>query len=332
MTRDFVQSIERFACSEGVELVTFEKGQRKEEVARERLGAFGDEEGVLFIGKAQEKAGVVRTERRRNPRTGEPYPWLVKSTAMVNQYYFYCVDRDFGLFFLKFCSYFPYNGKVCLNGNEYLKRQLELEGIAFEALDNGLLSCADPERAQQIADELSAEKIDGLVRKWFARLPHPFSGTDRKAGYTYEVSILQAEFSRTQVFDRPLSGRVFFEQVIRDNHDLGRPNQVQLVFERRITRSTPGRFRTRVLTDGVVPSRTSTTRAPGSSSTTRRAGRCVPRPRSTTRTTSRSGGGCTIFPHSGRSASRPTDVYSTSNGSATTARSARTRFVRRTSR
>lgn len=254
MSREFVQSIERFARAEGVELVGFEKGQRKEQVAHERLGEFGDQEGVLFIGKAQEKAGVVRTERRRNPQTGATYPWLVKSTAMVNQYYFYCVDRDFGLFFLKFCSYFPYNGKVCLNGNEYLKRQLALEGIGFEALDNGLLSCAEPERAQQIADELSADRIDGLVRKWFARLPHPFPGQDRQAGYTYDVSILQAEFSRTQVFDRPLSGRIFFEQVIRDNLDLGRPDQVQLVFDRRVTRRTPGRFRTRVLTDGVVPS------------------------------------------------------------------------------
>jgi hypothetical protein len=31
----------------------------------------------------------------------------VESTAMVNHYYFYCVDEDFGPFFLKFCSYFP---------------------------------------------------------------------------------------------------------------------------------------------------------------------------------------------------------------------------------
>jgi hypothetical protein len=58
----------------------------------------------------------------------------------------------------------------------------------------------------------------------------------------------------TQVLDRPVTGRVFFEQVIRDNLDLGRPDRVQLVFGRRITRRTPGRFRTRVLTDGVVPS------------------------------------------------------------------------------
>jgi hypothetical protein len=43
---------------------------------------------------------------------------------MVNHYYFYCVDEDFGPFFLKFCSYFPYNAKLCINGHEHLKHQL----------------------------------------------------------------------------------------------------------------------------------------------------------------------------------------------------------------
>src|SRR5262245_29710441 len=173
---------------------------------------------------------------------------------MVNQFYFYGIDADFGPFFLKFCTYFPYNAKLCINGHEYVKRQLAKEGIAFEALDNGILSCADPKRLQQLCDGLSAAKIDVLLRKWLARLPHPFTDQDRKAGYRYDVSILQAEFSLTHVLDRPRSGRVFFEEVIRENLDLGRPDQVQLIFDRRVTRQTPGRFRTRVLTEGVTPS------------------------------------------------------------------------------
>jgi len=77
----------------------------------------------------------------------------------VNQYYIYAVDAEFGPFFLKFCSYFPYNAKLCLNGHEYLKRQLTAEGITFEALDNGILSCADPARLQAICDGLDAPRI-----------------------------------------------------------------------------------------------------------------------------------------------------------------------------
>src|SRR3981081_201074 len=69
-----------------------------------------------------------------------------------------------------------------------------------------------------------------------------------------DLSILQAEFSLTQVLDRPVHGRLFFEQVIRENLDLGRPQEVRLIFNRTITRRTPGQFRTRVITQDVTPS------------------------------------------------------------------------------
>ena len=226
----------------------------KDEVTQRYLRRFTKSEGVLYVGKAQEKARVMRTERRRSRRTGGTYPWIVDSTAMVNHYYFYCVDEDFGPFFLKFCSYFPYNAKLCINGHEYLKRQLAKRGVAFEALDNGIKSCADPNLLRRLSDGLSAGRIDRLLRKWLKRLPHPFPPRDRAAGYRYQLSILQAEFSLTQVLDQPVMGRIFFEEVIRENLDIGRPSQVSLVFDRRVSRCTPGQFRTRVITDGVVPS------------------------------------------------------------------------------
>ena len=198
---------------------------------------------------------MLRTERRCDPATGASYAWLVSSTAMVNHYYyFYAVDEDFGPFFLKFCSYFPYNAKLCINGHEYLKRQLAKRGIGFEPLDNGILSCADPEAMQRLADGLTADKIDALLRKWLALLPHPFATSDRQQGIRYDISMLQAEFARTEVFDRPMAGRVFFEEVVRENLDMGRPNHVQLIFNRRVNRRTPTRYRTRVITDGVIPS------------------------------------------------------------------------------
>jgi hypothetical protein len=254
ISKGFIAAMEAFAKQEQIPVVQFRKGQRKDDVAAEYLRRFDKTEGVLFLGKAQEKTPVFRTERRRSETTGGTYPWLVPSTAMVNHFYVYCVDRDFGPFFLKFSTYFPYNAKLCLNGHEYAKRQLMQKGIGFEALDNGVLRCDDPKRLQAICEGLSAEKIDALLRKWLRKLPHPFTAADRRAGYRYEISILQAEFSLTQVLDRPVTGRVFFEGVIRENLDIGRPSQVQLIFDRKVSRRTPGRFRTRVITEGVVPS------------------------------------------------------------------------------
>jgi hypothetical protein len=261
ISKSFVASIHRFAAQHEIPWVDFVRGQRKDDVAHGYLAEFeaaGRTEGVLFIGRAQEKNVVFRTEKRRNPVTGATYPWLVRATGVINQFYCYCVDADFGPFFLKFCSYFPYNAKLCLNGHEWSKRQAAKAGIGFTALDNGFATVDDPVAVQRICDRLSPAKIDRLLRKWLGILPHPFTRADRAAGYRYDISVLQAEFSLTQMLDRPVSGRVFFEEVIRENLDIGRPDYVGLVFDRQIrTRGkhpTPGRFRTRVLTAGVTPS------------------------------------------------------------------------------
>jgi len=236
----FVTAIRRYAHDHRVPLIDFVKGQRKDDVAHEYLVRSEGSEQVLFIGRAQEKTRVFRTERRHNPTTGAAYPWIVTATAMVNCFYIYAVDDDFGPFFLKFGSYFPYTGRLCLNGHEYAKRQAAKAGIGFTALDNGFAAIhpADVVAVQAICDGLSAEAIDALLRKWLARLPHPFTPADRAAGYRYQLSILQAEFSLTQVLDKSVSGRIFFEQTIRDNLDIGRPDQVALIFNRHRRRNT----------------------------------------------------------------------------------------------
>jgi hypothetical protein len=80
---------------------------------------------------------------------------------------------------------------------------------------------------------------------------------DRAAGYDHRLAIAQLEVSLTDVFDRPVQGRHFFEALIRENLDLGRPDRVGLLFPFRIRRTTPAPtfgYRTRVITDGVQPS------------------------------------------------------------------------------
>jgi hypothetical protein len=92
------------------------------------------------------------------------------------------------------------------------QRQAAKAGIEFDALDNGLAAVADPDAVQRIYDGLIQETIDRLLRKWLARLPHPYSPQDRAAGHRYDLSILQSEFSLTQMLDQPVSGRAFFER------------------------------------------------------------------------------------------------------------------------
>jgi len=165
ISRDFARRIERFVRQEGIAVHRFAKGERKDEETQRRLRTFKPAEGVLYLGTAQEKFTAVRTEKRRNPATGQTYPWLVRGSVLAKVYYWYIVDGDFGPLFIKFGSYFPYPVKVCVNGHEFLLRQLAQAGVAHEALDNGLFSCAEPARAQRIAAALDERTIGRRLRQ-----------------------------------------------------------------------------------------------------------------------------------------------------------------------
>ena len=154
--------------------------ERKDEVTQRYLAGFTGTEGVLYAGRAQEKSNVWRTQRRYHA-DGSSYAWLVKTSALVNFFYFYCVDADFGPFFVKFCTYFPYTAKLCINGNEWAKRQAARAGIGFEPLDNGFAACrrrggaaghlrpARPARHRRAAAQVAAQSAAPVHRRGHRR-------------------------------------------------------------------------------------------------------------------------------------------------------------------
>ena len=249
VTEKFREAVKAMSERQQIPVYQFDHKERKDEVANQIRRQRRVCDGIVFIGVAQEKAQAFQGKKINGQ-----FEYTRDKTVYVNHYYFYIDDADFGPLFIKVCSYAPWGTKLCLNGHEWAKRQLEKRGIAYQALDNGFLSCEDPEELQEICDSLGPEEIDRLFRKWLKRLPLPLRAEDRAAGYDWSLSIWQMEVSLTQIFDRPLRGREFFEEIIRDNLDLGRPDRVQLIFDRVVTKKTPGEFRTRVIQDGVHPS------------------------------------------------------------------------------
>jgi hypothetical protein len=251
----FIQAVQGFAAQQQVPVVTFERDQRKDDVATEYRAHFAADEGVVFIGVAQEKANSFKCHKATGPQGGTSFTFS-RQPVFVNQLYFYLQDREWGPAFIKVGTYLPYPVRVCLNGHEWVKQQLRHEGMAFESLDNGFRWCADPVRLQQVADALGPRDVQAFFDRWVQRLPWPLAAEDRQAGYRHLLTIWQLEVSLTQVFTQPVWGRRFFEAVIRANLDLGRPDQVSLLFPIRPTRRTPSPpsgYRTRVITAGVIP-------------------------------------------------------------------------------
>jgi hypothetical protein len=252
----FGTAVEHFVARHAIPFVKFETGQDKDTIATAHRARFTAREGVVMLGVAQEKMRAFKAHKRTGPGTKVTFDFSRQWVA-VNQYYFYVHDRDWGPAFVKIGTYLPYPIKICLNGHEWVKQQLRHQRVRFESLDNGFLSCADPATLQRVCDALGAADVQAFFDRWSQRLPWPVTAADRAAGYDHRLAINQLEVSLTQVFHRPVHGRHFFEAVIRENLDLGRPDRVKLLFPLRLTRATPPPefgYRTRVITDGVQPS------------------------------------------------------------------------------
>jgi hypothetical protein len=245
--------VKAFAAAQGLEIYEFKKTDVKEEIAKERLGLFERASGVVLIGKAQEKTSAYKG-KRADKEDGKVWFNYSRQDVWVTHYYFYILDEEFGFGFIKVCTYVPFEVKVCFNGHAWAKQRLRQEGIDFEALDNGFATCTDPNRLQEICHALSAEKIQAYFDRWVDQIPWPLGTAERAAGYGHQLSIWQLEVSRTQIFVDPDQGRSLVESIIRDNLDLGRPDRVSLLFERRVTKATPGELHTRVIQHGVLPS------------------------------------------------------------------------------
>ena len=96
MTERFAADIRHYIDTRRLDLVRFAKGQSKDQVAKEYLAGHDGGECILFAGVAQEKTRVWRTRQRTDSVTGKRYPWLCQEQAMVNHWYFYGFDADFG--------------------------------------------------------------------------------------------------------------------------------------------------------------------------------------------------------------------------------------------
>jgi len=250
----FRKAVTEYAAAHDVEVIRFAKGERKLDVMRPHLDRLSHEgrTGVAAIGVAQEFQRVFTgtTYHPDDGGGGVPRFGYHKADRRVTAYYFYVVDEVFGPAFIKVCAYFPYPVKIWLNGHEYAKRAATAAGIGFTELDNGFAATDDPAGLQRVCAGLGPGTIAGFCERWWARLPLPLSDADRAGGYWWDIAMRQVEVSRTVVFDQPRHARGFFEALCTDNLDIGRPEQMQIIFGRRVRTPPPEGYRTRLLRAG----------------------------------------------------------------------------------
>ena len=230
----FRREVRAWAQANGIPVITFKAGERKAEVMAPYLeaAASAGRSQIVAVGCAQEFQ-LVWTARKRATDPGAcPQFSFTKEQRRVSVFYVYIFDDQMGPGFIKICSYFPYPVKVWVNGHEWAKRQAAAAGIGFTALSNGFATCEDPAALQVICDRFGPGTVQVWFERWMARIPLPLTDADRDGGYWWELSMRQIETSRTLVFDSDVHARAFFEALLCENMDLGRPENVELLFRR----------------------------------------------------------------------------------------------------
>ena len=252
----FRRSVASYAEANHIPVVRLKSTDRNIDLMRRYLSS-AERQGrsqVAAIGVAQEPQRVFIARQRDSDPAKPPQFSFDKKDRRVTVYYFYLWDTDFGAAFIKVCTYCPWPIKVWLNGHEWAKRQASQAGIGFTALSNGFAATDDPGALQAICDRLGPGTINVFFQRWLARLPLPLTSTDAHAGYWWELSMAQVEVARTLVFTQPRYARGFFEALLTDNLDLGRPDTIEIIFDRQIRggqRATGGEFKTRVVSRGT---------------------------------------------------------------------------------
>ena len=248
----FRRRVASFAEANRIPVVTLKAADRNIEVMRpylERAAATGRSQ-VAAVGVAQETQRVF-ISRKRDTAGKFPQFSFDKKDRRVTVYYFYLWDSGFGPAFIKVCTYCPWPVKVWVNGHEWAKQQCRKTGLGFTELSNGFACCDDPALLQRICDALQPGTIEVFFQRWLSRLPLPLDLADQKAGYWWELSMAQVEVSRTIVFTQPRYARDFFEALASDNLDLGRPDTLEIIFDRQIRKDTVSEFKTKVVTRGT---------------------------------------------------------------------------------
>ena len=212
----------------------------------EREGRFGV---VALVVAEQFRARLECSQP--GARAGPRGDGVLPRAQRVGAHYFYILEPEFGLGFIKICTYTPYSAKVWLNGHEWANRQALRQGLGYTELENAFASCADPERLPTICDSFSPEHVQAFFDRWITRIPAPLTEEDRAAGYWWERAVhAPGRVSRTLVLDDPRRARSFFDALVDDNVGIGRAEEISLVFARR-AKSPGDRFPTRIASRGT---------------------------------------------------------------------------------
>ena len=199
---------QELATSAGIAIEHIAKAHiRKEEVVAKVLERRGDHPGLVHVISAMEACDSYRPWHDKT--SGQTF--LKPDSGKCLHYYFYFIDDEVGLCYLRVPTWCPFRLQFYCNGHGWLARQLTAAGIGFTLADNAFLRIDDWERAQTFADALAPKQLHRVLDR-FATLCCPVMDTfDQR----YHWTLMQVEYATDLVFRSAATLKPLYEQLSR---------------------------------------------------------------------------------------------------------------------
>jgi len=237
------ENAERVAREAGLEIDFIQRRNfRKEERVKQIVAERGDHPGLVHIFSAMEPCSSFRPWY--NKKTGKSY--LRSSSAKCLHYYFYFLDEELGLCYVRVPTWAPFRLQFYFNGHNFLAAKLREAGIGFTLVENAFVDIEDFDRAQEMADGLLARRLhrllDGWAREYCPVIRHFSSG--------YHWSLMQVEYATDIVFRRRADLGPLYEVLARTAIHTVKPADVATFLGRKLTPQFQGElgsdFHTRI--------------------------------------------------------------------------------------
>ena len=190
-----------------IEFIRSAKAFRKEDRIKKIISDRGDHPGLIHIFSAMETCPSYSPWHDK--ATGNTF-LRSKKTKCIH-YYFYFIDAEFGLCYLRVPTWAPFRLQFYCNGHNYLANRLQTEGIGFTPLDNTFLKIDDFARAQELADAFSVERLHRALDAFAKR----YCPVIRLSPNSYHWSIMQAEYATDIVFKRKEDLHYLYENLVK---------------------------------------------------------------------------------------------------------------------
>jgi hypothetical protein len=212
LSKQLKEHAEAMAQHAGRPLQYVNSAQRsKEEIALRIKQRDNIQAGLICVLSCVEpcQSFSVRGRRERQQLT------LVSEERKALHYYFYYLHREFGLLHVRLQTWFPFTIQVCVNGREWLARQLRREGIDFVQADNCFTDIADLQRAQELMDSLSQKRWAPFLNA-LARAVNPLMKSAASVHLQhYYWSARQCEYATDIMFSSPAALAQIYPALVR---------------------------------------------------------------------------------------------------------------------